>query len=71
MAVEKASMNEKNCLVLRKHDIWLSGKVRTMKPEAKTKEMEKRTDLQFWPGILRTDHAHYAASGFGVKCISH
>jgi len=60
MAVPEAAMYEDACLVLRKHNIWLSGQRLYVESKPEALGVQQFSSFQFRLGILAHNPGHHA-----------
>jgi hypothetical protein len=58
----ETTIHKNHRTVSRKYDIWFTGQVRSVKPEAISRFMECRAHYSLWRCVFPTDATHYPAS---------
>jgi hypothetical protein len=62
-------MNQKNGLMARQNDIWLSRKIGTMQPKPVAESVKTTSNSKFWGRIACPNFRHVCTTPFGCKDI--
>jgi len=71
MAVPETAMDEDNCAIAREHDVWFTGKVPPVQPEAEPFAKEQGTDKFLRAGVAAFDRGHHAGPDLFRDFINH